>query len=222
MFDAQPLILSLQVASAATPLAFGFGILAARAMSGRHFWGKSVCEAIFVLPLVLPPVVTGYTLLVVLGKNGIGGAALGKIGVSLLFTPVAAVLASAIVAFPLMYQSAKAALENVDPHLQDAARCLGASSQGAFWTISLPLARSGILAGIVLSFARSLGEFGATILVAGNIAGKTTTAPVAIYLAAEEGDMKLAGILCAVLAAANLAFILALNKWLRQRKNEVR
>jgi molybdate transport system permease protein len=193
-FDWQPVLLSLQVATAALVLSFVSGTGAALLTARRNFPGKDVLEGIFLLPLVLPPVVTG-----------------------LLFTPYAAVLASTVVAFPLMYQSAKAAFVTIDPHLQDAAGSLGAAPRRVFLTVTVPLSWPGLLAGAVLSFARALGEFGATIMVAGNIAGRTTTMPTAIYSAAEGGDFRVAAIYSALLAVLNLLFIIGLNVWMRRR-----
>jgi len=170
MLDWQPVLLSLQVAAAALAVAFGLGTLAALGMAGRDFWGKELLEACFLLPLVLPPVVTGYALLVLAGRQGIVGLWLERhFEFRLLFTPYAAVVASAVVAFPLAYQSAKAAFVSVDPLLLDVARSLGAAPARVFWTVTVPLSWPGLAAGAVLSFARALGEFGATIMVAGNI-----------------------------------------------------
>ena len=218
-FDWQPVYLSLQVATAALALVFVTATLAALWMARREFWGKDIVEAVFLLPLVLPPVVTGYALLVLAGKQGPLGIWLeNTFHFRLIFTPYAAILASSFVAFPLMYQSAKAAFLVLDPQLQDAARALGAAPLRVFWTIVLPLSWPGLVAGAVLSFARALGEFGATIMVAGNIAGQTTTMPTAIYMAAENGDLQIAGLYSVALAVFNLLFIIGLNIWLRRRR----
>ena len=212
-FDSQPLQLSLWVALGALFICFPLGVIAARAMSGRHFTGKDLLEGLLLLPLVLPPVVTGFALLVLLGRRG----PLGEL--HLLFTPWAAVLASAVVAFPLVYQSARAAFAARGDELEMVARCLGASKARAFWTIALPLAWPGLAAGAVLAFARALGEFGATVMVAGNVAGKTLTAPVAIYFAANDGDMASAGVYAAFLGAFNLLFLIGLNVYRRRASN---
>lgn len=199
-------------------LVLAAGVLVARAMSGRHFWGKDVLDALFLLPLVLPPVVTGFLLLVLLGKRGLIGAFLRRtLGWELIFTPAAAVLAASVVAFPLMYGSMKAAFAGLDPQLEDAARSLGASPLRVFGTISLPLAWPGLVAGTLLSFARALGEFGATIMVAGNIPGHTTTVPTAIYFAAEAGDLRLAGFYAALIGAVNLILVVLVNRMARGR-----
>ena len=210
-FSWHPVWLSLQVAGAALVLAFCFGTAAAWLMAVRRFRGQVLIEAVFLLPLVLPPTVTGFALLVLAGRHGWLGRLLSRFNFQLLFTPSAAVLAAAVVAFPLMYQSAKAAFLAQDPALRDAARSLGAPPARVFWTVTIPLARPGLLAGAVLAFARALGEFGATVMVAGNIPGVTTTMTTAIYLAAGNGDLRVAGIYAALLAAVNFAFIAGLN-----------
>lgn len=220
MFDWQPVVLSLQVASAALLVAFSLGTLCAAWMAGREFRGKELFEALFLLPLVLPPVVTGYVLLTLLGRQGASGLWLEQsLGLRLLFTPAAAVLASSAVAFPLAYQSARGAFEAVDSHARDAARSLGASHARVFWTVTVPLSRPGLVAGAILAFARALGEFGATIMVAGNIEGRTTTASSAIYMAAESGDLALAGRYSALLAIINLLFLLGLRAWARRERS---
>jgi molybdate transport system permease protein len=218
MFDAgfgwQPVFLSLKVASGALVLAFVFGVLAAHFVTSRRVPFKGLWEAILLLPLVLPPVVTGYALLVLLGRNGILGAWLERsFHIQLLFTPTAAVLASAVVALPLTYTSARAAFLGLDSHCLEAAHCLGADRNQVFWTIMLPLSWPGLVAGGVLAFARGLGEFGATIMVAGNIAGQTTTTPVAIYMAVEGGDFLTARHYVILLAALNFSFLIFLNLW---------
>lgn len=211
-----PILLSLEVALAALVLVFFSGTGLAAWLHRREFWGKTLVEALFLLPLVLPPVVTGYLLLLLMGKNGPVGIALHRaFDWSLLFTPWAAIIAAAVVAFPLMYQSAKAAFAALDTAWQDAARSLGARPLTVFWTIILPLSWHGLAAGALLSFARALGEFGATIMVAGNIAGKTTTMPTAIYTAAEGGDFGTAGLYALVLGVFNFGFVLALSIWAR-------
>lgn len=213
--DWQPLFLSFKVATAALLLTFVSGTMAARWMSSRRFRGQEIVEGMLLLPLVLPPVVTGYVLLVLIGRQGWLGES--TLGVRLLFTPWAAIIASSVVAFPLMYQSAKTAFLNIDSHLIDAAHALGADGKRVFWTIAAPLAWRGLMAGAVLSFARALGEFGATIMVAGNIAGRTTTAPTAIYMAAEGGDLETAGFYAIVLGVLNFIFLIALGAWTRRR-----
>jgi molybdate transport system permease protein len=213
-----PVWLSLGVAGVALLLAFVAGTLSAWFMAGREFRGKVLVEALLLLPLVLPPVVTGYLLLVLIGRQGLIGSWLERTwDFRLVFTPAAAVMAAGLVAFPLMYQSAKAAFLSLNPAWHDAARSLGASWARVFWTVSLPLAWPGLAAGAVLTFARALGEFGATIMVAGNISGRTTTMPTAIYMAAEGGDLQLAGFYAALLGVMNLGFLIALSVWTRRQ-----
>lgn len=208
--DWQPVWLSLRVALGALILVAITGTLVGRFFATRRFRGQTFIEALFLLPLVLPPVVSGFILLVLLGRRGIAGAWLWEaLRVQLLFSPFAATIASALVAFPLMFSSARAAFAGVNSELEHAARSLGASPMRTFFTISLPLATPGLWAGISLSFARALGEFGATILVAGNIEGKTTTVSTAIFMAAQSGDYSLAARYCLVLAFLNIAFVVA-------------
>jgi len=173
----QPLILSLQVAGVATIIAVVVGLMLALWLAKKDFRGKSAIETILSLPLILPPTVLGYYLLFVLGNSG----PLYPLGIRLVFTWGAAVVASTVVSLPLMVQSSRAAIAAVDPKLEKAAASLGASWWRVLLDVTLPLSRRGILAGAVLAFARSLGEFGATLMVAGNIPGRTQTLPLAIY-----------------------------------------
>lgn len=214
MVEWQPVILSLQVAFLALAVVAVLGTAAAYAMRRWDFPGKAAAEALFTLPLVLPPVVTGFLLLLLIGRQGpLGRFLADNFHTAIIFTPWAAVLAGTVVAFPLMYQTTKAALAGVDPHLEDAARTLGAGEWRVFWTITLPLAWPGLVAGLVLSFARALGEFGATIMVAGNIPGKTQTLPLAIYFAAEANDLTTAGLYVLIISALTFAMIFWLNAW---------
>ena len=219
MIDWSPVLLSLRVGLSALAVIVVSGTLAARAMTRRHFPGKDVVDGLLVLPLVLPPVVTGFLLLVLLGRNGpVGRLMENAFGVRLLFTLHAAVLAAVVVAFPLMYQSARAAFQSVDARLEDAARTLGAGEARVFLTVTLPLAWPGLVAGTVLSFARSLGEFGATVMVAGNIPGETTTVPLAIFFLADAGDLRAAGLYALVISALSMVMVVALNVWTRRRR----
>jgi molybdate transport system permease protein len=217
VLDFAPVWLSVKVALAALGLSFVLGTLAARLMSGRDFPLKTLLDGVFLLPLVLPPVVTGYVLLLLLGRNGLIGRELREHGVQVLFTPSAAVIASAVVAFPLMYGAAKAAFLSLDAHLLDAAASLGAAPARIFFTIAVPLAWPGLIAGAVLSFARAFGEFGATVMVAGSIQGRTATIPVMIYNASEAGDLRTAGVYAALSGLLNLGFIVGVNLWTRHR-----
>ncbi len=186
------------------PPAVLFGYVIAR----REFRGKALLDALLLLPLVLPPVVTGYALLLLLGRNGVLGSALRSVGLDVAFTWRGAVVASGVVAFPLAYRACRLAFESVDPRLEGAARTLGATPFDAFVRVTLPLARGGLIAGAVLAFARSLGEFGATMVLAGNVAGETRTLPIAVWGQLQQpgglaGAWRLA-VLAAVLAAGAL------------------
>jgi molybdate transport system permease protein len=147
-----------------------------------------VAEVLFTLPLVLPPTVAGFLLLILLGKNGILGEPLMKLGIQIIFTRPAAVIAAIVISFPLMYRSAKASFEQVDQNLIYAGRTLGMSEGRIFWRIIMPLALPGVASGAILAFARALGEFGATLMIAGNIPKETQTMPLAIYMAIQGGD----------------------------------
>jgi len=216
--DWHPVILSLRVALIAVLAVACLGLPLARVLARKQFPGKDVLEAVITLPLVLPPSVIGYILLLLIGKNGVVGQLLQDMGISLIFTWWAAVLASTVVAFPLMYQSAKAAFSGVDINCEKAARTLGAGELRIFFTITLPLAWQGILAGIVLSFARALGEFGATLMVAGNIPMRTQTVPLAIYFAVESGNEAAARTLVAIITIFCFVVILWLNRWSKRRE----
>jgi molybdate transport system permease protein len=185
-----PLWISLKVSLLATAITGGLGTLVAYKMYRYRGRARSPIEGILIAPLILPPTVVGFVLLTLLGKNGVLGQILNQWHLSLVFTWYAAVLAAAIVSFPLMYRAALGAFEQIDPLLLDAARLDGASEIEVFWYMALPLAISGILAGAVLTFARALGEFGATLMLAGNIPGRTQTMPMAIYFAVEAGAMQ--------------------------------
>ncbi len=184
-----PLVLSLRVAGLATLFSVVLGIALAAVLARRHSLLANVTDAAVNLPLVLPPTVLGYYLLVLLGAQSPLGAWLESIGIELVFTWQGAVVAATIVALPLVVGSTRAALESVDPDLRDVARTLGRSNTAIFLTVLLPLAWRGLLAGGMLAFARALGEFGATLMVAGNIPGQTQTLPIAIYDSVQAGDL---------------------------------
>jgi molybdate transport system permease protein len=221
MIDWQPVILSLKVAFLSLLFVAVLGTAFAYLMRRWEFAGKAAMEAFFALPLVLPPVVTGFVLLVLIGKQGPVGRVLEEwFEIQIIFTPYAAVLAGTVVAFPLMYQSAKAAFLSVSEELEDAARTLGAGEWKVFWTVTVPLGWHGLVSGLVLSFARALGEFGATIMVAGNIPGKTQTIPLAIYFAAESSDLTLAGVYVLLISLFTFSLIFWLNLWTRQKSRQ--
>lgn len=182
MNDLSPLWISFKVAFFATLITFVLGIAAARLVISMKR-GKSLVDGLFSLPMVLPPTVVGFFLLMIFGKNSLIGGALASAGFSVLFTWQGAVIAAAAVSFPIMYRTCRGALEQVDRNIADAARTLGMSEGKIFFKIMIPMARPGIAAATILSFARALGEFGATMMLAGNMPGKTQTMSIAIYTA---------------------------------------
>ncbi len=189
----QPLWLTLKVAATATLLAFLVGVALALVLSKSRFRGRELLDALLTLPLVLPPTVLGYYLIVLVGRNGwIGRWLHGTFGITLMFTWQGAALAASIVSLPLVLKSARSAFEGVDQKLEKAARTLGASEFGVFIRVSFPLAWRGILAGTMLAFARAMGEFGATLMIAGNLPGKTQTLSLAVYDAVQAGNDSLA------------------------------
>ncbi len=213
-FDFSPLWISLKSSAIATLFTFFLGIAAAKWMLSTSIKGKALIEGIFIAPLVLPPTVVGFLLLLLFGRNGAIGQFLQQFGVTILFTWQATVITATVVSFPLMYKTALGAFEQIDPNLLNAARTLGASELKVFWRIMLPLAWPGILAGTILAFARALGEFGATLMLAGNIPGQTQTIPMAIYFAVESGDMRLATIWVLIILSLALSLLTAVNYWM--------
>jgi molybdate transport system permease protein len=183
-----PVALSLGVATGSTILTLVVGLPLARAMASRSSILSRIAEGLIMLPMVLPPTVTGYILLSLFGRHGPFGSALDALGIHIVFTRTAAVIASATVSLPLMYQSCKSAILSVDPLFARAAGTLGAGPARIFFRVELPLALPGIIGGMALAFARGFGEFGATLMLAGNIPGLTQTLPLAIYGAVESGD----------------------------------
>ena len=222
-FNYTPIILSLKIALSAVIIVACIAIPIASLMARREFPGKDILESVMTLPLVLPPSVVGFMLLVVFGKNGPIGQLLEQwFGIRVVFSIGAAIIAATVVAFPLMYQSVKAAIESVDQDYEKAARTLGAGELKVFFTITLPLAWNGVVAGLVLAFARSLGEFGATLMVAGNIPGKTQTMPIAIYMANEAGDTRQASILVIIMTLFSFIVIYGLNRWKKGLRRDSR
>jgi molybdate transport system permease protein len=205
--------LSIRVACLATVLNAALGIPLAYLLARKAFPGRTLVDLLVTLPLVLPPTVTGYYLIVLLGRRGwLGGPLYALTGWSVTFTWYAAVIAATVMAFPLLVRTARAAIESVDRDLVRAAFTLGRSEWRTALEVTLPLARKGILAGLVLAFARALGEFGATLMLAGNIPGRTTTVPLAIYTAVQTGESGEAFVLVAVLTAVSCAVV-----WLAAR-----
>src|SRR5690349_23654132 len=200
--------LSIRVAIAATVLNALIGIPLAYLLARRVFRGRALVDLLVTLPLVLPPTVTGYYLIVLLGRRGVLGAPLYALtGWTVAFTWYAAVIAATVMALPLLVRTARAAIESVDRTLERAAFTLGRSEWATACAVTLPLARNGIIAGLVLAFARALGEFGATLMLAGNIPGKTATVPLAIYTAVQTGESQEAVVLVGLLTALSCAVL---------------
>ncbi|MGI0485121.1 molybdate ABC transporter permease subunit [Pantanalinema rosaneae CENA516] len=216
--DLSPLWISLKVSLLATVLTFFAGVAAAYWMLNYQGRGKSLLEGIFVSPLILPPTVVGFLLLLLFGKHGPAGQMLMSFDFSVVFTWYGAVITAMVVSFPLMYRTALGAFEQVDQNLLAVARTLGASEWTVFRRVMLPLALPGVLAGMVLAFARALGEFGATLMLAGNIPGQTQTIPMAIYFAVEAGAMNEAWFWAVVIILMSLSGIFAVNFWQEQRQ----
>ena len=203
-----PLLLSLKVALWATGLNLLLGTAVAFGLSRWRSRWRELVDSLLTLPLVLPPTVLGYYLLIVLGRRGMLGAWLERWGLNPVFTWEGAVIASTLVAFPLIQKAARAAFEDVDPQLEAAARVLGLSEPAVFFRVSLPLAARGITAGALLAFARALGEFGATLMIAGNLPGRTQTLSVAIYAAVQAGDDAGANVLVVVASVTCVGVLL--------------
>ncbi|MFN6996611.1 MAG: molybdate ABC transporter permease subunit [Aquincola tertiaricarbonis] len=213
-----PLLLTLKVAGWATAINLVLGVAAGHALARWRFPGRDLLDAALTLPMVMPPTVLGYYLLVLIGTQGpLGGWLLSTFGIRLIFTWQAAVIAATVVSFPLVFKAARAAFETVDPQLEDAARTLGIGEAAVFFRVSLPLAWRGILAGLLLSFARALGEFGATLMVAGSIPGKTQTLSIAVYEAVQAGRDDAANFLVAVTSLTCIAVLLAAGRLLPGR-----
>lgn len=213
MMDYSPLWISIKTSFLATVITLVLGILSSWFVVSHCKRSKGVIDAILTLPMILPPTVVGFFLLIILGKKSFVGRILESIDISIIFSWWATVIAATVVAFPLMYKTVRATFEQINPCVIDAARLLGASEWRLLFKVMIPMARSGIAAGTVLSFARSLGEFGATLMIAGNIPGKTQTIPVAIFFAAEAGDMNKAYLWVGVIFVISLIVMLLMNYW---------
>jgi molybdate transport system permease protein len=213
-----PLWLSIEVAVMATLISLVVGLWLAWLLANRDFRGKEWLDAVVTLPLVLPPTVLGYYLLVLLARSSpLGHAYESLFGEPIVFTLKAAVLASTIHAIPLLVKSARAGFESADPAYSRAARSLGASEWRVFWRVTLPLARRAIVASAVIAFARSLGDFGTTLMIAGDIPFRTRTAAIAIYDAVESGDTRMAGALTVVLSIITILIVYVANHLERRR-----
>lgn len=203
----------------ATVIAFFLGVLFAYLLTKKKVPGKNIWETILILPMILPPSIVGYLLLKIFGKRGpIGAFLLDTLGIQIVFTWIACVIAATVVALPLMYQNAKGAFQSVDQSYELAAKTLGSSSFKVFRTVTFPLSGPGIVSGIVLTFARALGEFGATLMLAGNIPGKTQTIPTAIYYAVVVGKDEKASMLVLIMVLFSFALVFGLNMWLKRRE----
>ena len=218
-----PLELSLRVAGLATLISFVAATLMAWLLARKRGPLLALLDAVCTLPLVLPPTVLGYYLILLVGRRGLLGQWLADVGINLIFSWQGAVVAATVVVFPLIYKSARAALEQVDPHLENAARTLGSSEWRVFVSVSLPLAWKGIFAGLMLAFARGMGEFGATLMIAGNIPGKTQTLALAIYDAFQAGNDAQAVWLVVITSAVCVSLLMAAElllklKWKRRSR----
>ncbi len=208
-----PLWISIKTAFLATIITFILGVVAAYWIANSKNKLKGLIDGLFTLPLILPPTVIGFFLLLLCGKNGPVGKFLLNFDVTLIFSWTATVIAATVVSFPMMYRTSRAAFEQIDINVVSAARTLGLSEMKIFFKIALPLAWPGIIGGLVLSFARAMGEFGATLMLAGNIPGRTQTMPLAIFFAVEGGDMKTAMLWVLIIVAISLFMIVILNYW---------
>jgi len=213
ILDLSPLWVSLRTAAVATFFIFFLGVSTAYWMAGYKGPGKNIIDGLLVVPLVLPPTVIGFGLLMLFGRHGPIGSLLSQLGYSIIFSWPATVIAAFVVAFPLMYQTARGAFEQIDPNIVNAAYTLGVPKRKVFWRIIVPLAWPGIVAGVILSFARALGEFGATLMLAGNIPGRTQTIPIAIYFATAAGQTEKALAWVLIILVISLTTIYGLNYW---------
>jgi len=211
--DFRPFMISMHVALLATCVTFLLGLAAANYVY-KLKRGKGVIDTIFTLPMILPPTVAGFFLLIAFGRNGfIGQFLYSFFGISVVFSWVGAVIAAIFVSFPLMYRTSRGAFEQIDQNVIHAAETLGFSKLKIFWTLKVPMAKAGILAGTVLSFARALGEFGATIMLAGNIPGRTQTMSIAVFSAVSAGNREVAYIWVAILSMMSFVVIMLMNHW---------
>ena len=221
-FDLSPAWISIKVTLTATVIVFFLGLIMAWLMTKYNGRWKGLIDGILTLPLVLPPTVAGFGILLLIGKNGPIGNFLEIFGVNIIFSWYAAVIAAIVVSFPLMYKTTMGAFEQIDPNILSAARTLGASEVKVFWRVAVPVARPGIAAATALTFARCLGEFGATLMVAGSIPGKTETIPIAIYFATQGGEMQVALIWVLIIFAISLTVLVINNYWESHKKKQQR
>lgn len=208
-----PLWISCKTVLTTTVITFFLGIAVARWMARYSGPCKSLIDGVFILPLVLPPTVVGFGLLLLFGKNGPLGEFFSWFNTTIVFSWPATVISAVVMTFPLMYMSARAGFEQVDVNVENAARTLGAGEWRIFWTVTMPMAWPAVVAATILAFARALGEFGATLMLAGNIPGKTSTIPVAIYFSIQAGHNDRALVLVAIVLAISFASLAALAYW---------
>ncbi|GIM31607.1 molybdate ABC transporter permease subunit [Paraclostridium bifermentans] len=217
--DISPLIISIKTSLVATLITFILGII----ISYKIFWYKgryeSLIDTILTLPLVLPPTVVGFFILITIGKNGPVGIILKTIDINLIFTWTATVISAVIVSFPIMYRSLKSSFEQIDNNMIFAAKTLGLSEKEIFMKIMLPISYPGIIGAVILSFARAIGEFGATLMIAGNIPGKTQTMPIAIFFAVESGDMNKAMIWVMIIIGIS-AIVITISNFISKSRDK--
>lgn len=211
--DFSPLWISLKTAFVATIITSIIGVFVSYKMANYKGKARGILDGVFTLPLILPPTVIGFFLLLICGKNGVVGKIFMAFDKNIIFTWSATVISATVVAFPMMYRTCRSAFEQIDKNMILAARTLGLSEIKIFFKIAVPLAWPGIIGGLVLSFARALGEFGATLMIAGNIPGRTQTMPVAIFFAVESGDMNKALLWVLIIVVISFIMIFLLNYW---------
>lgn len=216
MMDLSPLWISLNVAVFATAVTLVVGMPVARLVTGMKT-GKILWDSVLSLPLVLPPTVTGFFLLMLFGKNTAIGRFFSSIGIDIIFTAKGAVIAAAVASFPILYRTLRAAFEGVDPELVDMAKISGCNEIGVFFRVYIPLCWREIAAGIIIAFARAIGEFGATIMIAGNIPGRTRTMSIAVYTAMQSGDREEAYRWVIVILLLSFSVLLLMNFWSARR-----
>ena len=215
MYEA--ILLSLKITGISTLITSFLGIITAYIFNKHDFRGKSILETLFLMPIALPPTVVGYLIMLGIGRKSVFGQFLYKnFGINILFTWQAACIAAIVVSFPLIYQNAKNAFKYVDEDVKDAARVDGACELKLFWFIIIPIALNGIIGGVILAFVRALGEFGATLIVAGNIPGQTQTIPLLIYFSIGSGDNKTANMLVILIMIISMSLVLVTNKLLKR------
>lgn len=211
--DFSPLWISLKTAFVATIITSIIGVFVSYKMANYKGKARGILDGVFTLPLILPPTVIGFFLLLICGKNGVVGKIFMAFDKNIIFTWSATVISATVVAFPMMYRTCRSAFEQIDKNMILAARTLGLSEIKIFFKIAVPLAWPGIIGGLVLSFARALGEFGATLMIAGNIPGRTQTMPIAIFFAVESGDMDKALLWVLIIVVISFIMIFLLNYW---------